>query len=51
MVPELGLSRPPKRFNNVDFPDPEGPVIPKKAPFGMDRDTSVKASTWTFPRE
>src|SRR5579862_1771336 len=36
-------------WNNVDFPEPEGPTIERNSPAGTSRSTPRKASTDTLP--
>ena len=37
------------RFSSVDFPDPDAPIIPQKAPFGRRKLTSSTARTAASP--
>lgn len=47
--PLVGKSRAPMRFRNVDFPDPEGPIIDIKLPGEIPRLAFFKAVSSTFP--
>ena len=44
--PEVGLSRPPNKYNNVLFPHPEGPIIETNSPLvtlkSIDFDNELK---------
>src|SRR4051794_40546965 len=44
--PELGRSRPPSRFNKVDFPDPDLPSSATRSPPATSIEIPRSASTW-----
>ena len=44
--PELGRSRPPSRFNKVDFPDPDLPRSATRSPPAISIEIPRSASTW-----
>ena len=48
--PELGLSIPPSRFSKVVLPEPEGPMIAMKSPFGMSMSKASKIVMLSRPR-
>jgi len=48
-VPELGVSRHPTRFINVDFPEPDGPTTATNSPTSTVRSIPFNASTRTLP--
>src|SRR5215203_863580 len=47
--PIEGESRQPIRFINVDFPEPEGPMIARYSPFLTSNDTSRRACSSSVP--
>ena len=49
MVPLVTVSIPPKRFNKVDFPAPEGPNITTNSPLLISKDTLSKALSFFSP--
>src|SRR5690606_9434316 len=48
-VPPVGLSRPPRRFNRVVLPEPEGPISARKSRRGISRSSSCNTSKRSFP--
>src|SRR6185369_15574673 len=44
-----GVSRQPIRFINVDFPEPDGPMIAMYSPRGISNDTPCSACTDSVP--
>src|SRR2546422_4478066 len=40
ILPAVGLSMPAIRFNSVVFPDPDGPISPRKSPSGISNEIS-----------
>src|SRR5690606_16925369 len=48
-VPPVGLSRPPRRFNRVVLPEPDGPISARKSPLGIRRSSSCSTSTRSLP--
>ena len=47
--PLVGLSKPPIQFNNVVFPDPEGPTIAVNSPSEIFKFTLSTALTFKLP--
>jgi hypothetical protein len=45
IVPWVGLSKPPNKYNNVDFPEPDGPINTVKELGSKDR--LMPANAWT----
>src|ERR1022692_2047042 len=48
-LPPVAGVRPPRIWNRVDLPDPDGPTIPKNSPGGTSRSTPRSADTSTLP--
>ena len=44
-LPDVGLSTPPIRCNNVDFPLPDAPTIATNSPFSTEKETFSSATT------
>jgi len=44
-LPEVGLSKAPIIFNNVDFPLPEGPTIDTNSPLFAEKLTFLRDTT------
>lgn len=49
IIPELGVSNPPRICKSVDFPDPEAPVIATNSPFASSKSRSF--NTRMFPND
>src|SRR5262245_45886003 len=47
--PVVGRSSPAMRFNNVDFPEPDGPMIETTSPLATSRSMSSSAVAFRFP--
>jgi hypothetical protein len=47
--PCVGVSRQPIKFINVDFPEPDGPMIAMYSPRGMSKETPCSACTASVP--
>ena len=47
--PDVGLSTPPIKCNNVDFPLPDAPTIATNSPFSILNDTLSNAVTLFSP--
>src|SRR5215831_3952503 len=50
IVPSVGESRPPMRFNSVVLPDPDGPIRARKSPRSISRSTWCRTSSRSLPR-
>ena len=44
-LPEVGRSRPARQCISVDLPEPDGPMIAVKSPFGKSTETPSSAFT------
>ena len=47
--PEVGVSSPARMCMNVDFPEPDGPMIAENCPRGNSAETPRSASTTASP--
>src|SRR5436305_4390493 len=50
IVPEVGRSRPPRRFRRVVFTDPEGPIRARNSPLATSRFSPFRISIRSSPR-
>jgi len=48
-IPDVGLSRQPIMFMQVDFPDPDGPIIERNSPCLTEKETPRSACTFSSP--
>src|SRR5215472_2233287 len=48
--PDVGVSRQPMMFMNVDLPDPDGPMMAMKSPPATESETPSSAATSSDPR-
>src|SRR5437660_7361879 len=51
IVPAVGLSMPAIRFNNVVFPDPDGPISPRKSPSAISNEISRRTGISSESRQ
>ena len=49
-LPELGRSRQPRMFINVDLPEPDAPISATISPRAMDSEMPLSTGTSTSPR-